>query len=61
MKGVIMEDQVIKLPRTSILSHCDFTANLSLTISYMINLDQVFLYAYLGILSQPWGLFSTQS
>ena len=29
------------IPRTYILSHCDFTANLTLTISNVINLDQV--------------------
>lgn len=29
------------IPRTYILSHCDFTANLTLTISKVINLDQV--------------------
>lgn len=29
------------LPRTYILSHCDFTANLTLTISNVINLDQL--------------------
>ncbi|CAN7065891.1 hypothetical protein IGI04_040533 [Brassica rapa subsp. trilocularis] len=28
-------------PRTYILSHCDFTANLTLTISNIINLDQL--------------------
>ncbi|XP_050938478.1 magnesium dechelatase SGRL, chloroplastic isoform X2 [Cucumis melo] len=28
------------IPRTYILSHCDFTANLTLTISDVINLDQ---------------------
>ena len=28
-------------PRTYILSHCDFTANLTLTISNVINLDQL--------------------
>ncbi|XP_007019269.2 PREDICTED: protein STAY-GREEN LIKE, chloroplastic isoform X1 [Theobroma cacao] len=29
------------IPRTYILSHCDFTANLTLTISNVINLDQL--------------------
>ncbi|CAI0623213.1 unnamed protein product [Linum tenue] len=29
------------IPRTYILSHCDFTANLTLTISSVINLDQL--------------------
>ncbi|XP_039171072.1 magnesium dechelatase SGRL, chloroplastic isoform X3 [Eucalyptus grandis] len=29
------------IPRTYILSHCDFTANLNLTISNVISLDQV--------------------
>ncbi|KAF8026539.1 hypothetical protein BT93_F3125 [Corymbia citriodora subsp. variegata] len=29
------------IPRTYILSHCDFTANLTLTISNIISLDQV--------------------
>ncbi|CAN1239866.1 Magnesium dechelatase SGRL, chloroplastic [Linum grandiflorum] len=29
------------IPRTYILSHCDFTANLTLTISTVINVDQV--------------------
>ncbi|KAG6674104.1 hypothetical protein I3842_15G025600 [Carya illinoinensis] len=29
------------IPRTYILSHCDFTANLTLTISDVINLDQL--------------------
>lgn len=29
------------VPRTYTLSHCDFTANLTLTISRLIHLDQV--------------------
>ncbi|XP_010523234.1 PREDICTED: protein STAY-GREEN LIKE, chloroplastic [Tarenaya hassleriana] len=29
------------LPRTYILSHCDFTANLTLTVAKVINLDQL--------------------
>ncbi|PON81522.1 Staygreen protein [Trema orientale] len=29
------------IPRTYILSHCDFTANLTLTISHVINLEQL--------------------
>lgn len=29
------------VPRTYTLSHCDFTANLTLTISNIISLDQV--------------------
>ncbi|KAF2291271.1 hypothetical protein GH714_022032 [Hevea brasiliensis] len=29
------------IPRTYILSHCDFTANLTLTISNVINIDQL--------------------
>ena len=32
------------IPRTYILSHCDFTADLTLTISNVINLDQVCSY-----------------
>lgn len=35
------------IPRTYILSHCDFTANLTLTISDVINLDQVKIDCYL--------------
>ncbi|XP_062159542.1 magnesium dechelatase SGRL, chloroplastic [Alnus glutinosa] len=45
LKVVFMEEQLAKysgiIPRTYILSHCDFTANLTLTISNVINLDQL--------------------
>lgn len=34
------------IPRTYILSHCDFTANLTLTISHVINLEQVYTCAF---------------
>lgn len=37
------------IPRTYILSHCDFTANLTLTISHVINFEQVFTYTYVDI------------
>ncbi|KAH9691441.1 Magnesium dechelatase SGRL [Citrus sinensis] len=36
-----MNDYSRILPRTYILSHCDFTANLTLTISNVINLEQL--------------------
>ncbi|KAJ7965466.1 protein STAY-GREEN LIKE, chloroplastic [Quillaja saponaria] len=45
LKVVLVEEEINKyssiLPRTYILSHCDFTANLTLTISNVINLDQL--------------------
>ncbi|XP_050229062.1 magnesium dechelatase SGRL, chloroplastic [Mercurialis annua] len=45
LEVVIMEDEINEysriIPRTYILSHCDFTANLTLTISNVINLDQL--------------------
>lgn len=45
LKVVFMEEKLTKysgiIPRTYILSHCDFTANLTLTISNVINLDQL--------------------
>ncbi|KAE8100506.1 hypothetical protein FH972_018402 [Carpinus fangiana] len=45
LKVVYMGEQLTKysgiIPRTYILSHCDFTANLTLTISNVINLDQL--------------------
>ena len=45
LKVVLLEDQINKyasiIPRTYILSHCDFTANLTLTVSNVINLEQV--------------------
>ncbi|XP_022766328.1 protein STAY-GREEN LIKE, chloroplastic-like [Durio zibethinus] len=45
LKVVFMEvglkDYSAIIPRTYILSHCDFTANLTLTISNVINLDQL--------------------
>ncbi|XP_021822126.1 protein STAY-GREEN LIKE, chloroplastic-like [Prunus avium] len=39
--GEEFNDYVGIIPRTYILSHCDFTANLTLTISNVINLDQL--------------------
>ncbi|ESQ31036.1 hypothetical protein EUTSA_v10011724mg [Eutrema salsugineum] len=42
--GKLLENKTsggIITPRTYILSHCDFTANLTLTISNVINLDQL--------------------
>ncbi|KAG2314634.1 hypothetical protein Bca4012_065416 [Brassica carinata] len=42
--GELLENKAIRgviTPRTYILSHCDFTANLTLTISNVINLDQL--------------------
>ncbi|KAL5704481.1 magnesium dechelatase [Ranunculus cassubicifolius] len=45
LKVVLMEDEMDKdtgiIPRTYALSHCDFTANLTLAISNVINLDQL--------------------
>ncbi|KAJ8762933.1 hypothetical protein K2173_023062 [Erythroxylum novogranatense] len=45
LKVVLMGEDMNKysgiVPRTYILSHCDFTANLILTISNVINLDQL--------------------
>ncbi|PIA47529.1 hypothetical protein AQUCO_01400283v1 [Aquilegia coerulea] len=45
LKVVLMEDEINKdtgmIPRTYALSHCDFTANLTLAISNVINLDQL--------------------
>nr|POF01843.1 protein stay-green like, chloroplastic [Quercus suber] len=45
LKVVFLGEELNKysgiLPRTYILSHCDFTANLSLNISNVINLDQL--------------------
>ncbi|XP_054788455.1 magnesium dechelatase SGRL, chloroplastic isoform X1 [Prosopis cineraria] len=45
LKVVLLEDHINKcasiIPRTYILSHCDFTANLTLTVSNVINLDQL--------------------
>ncbi|KAL1309823.1 hypothetical protein HN51_052538 [Arachis hypogaea] len=45
LKVVLLEDQINKyasfIPRTYILSHCDFTANLTLTVSNVINLEQL--------------------
>ncbi|KAH7519727.1 hypothetical protein FEM48_Zijuj08G0068000 [Ziziphus jujuba var. spinosa] len=45
LKVVVMGEQMNKyagiIPRTYILSHCDFTANLTLTISNVINLEQL--------------------
>ncbi|KAL6213128.1 hypothetical protein ACLB2K_012575 [Fragaria x ananassa] len=37
--GEEMNNYVGIIPRTYILSHCDFTANLTLTISNVINLE----------------------
>ncbi|XP_044475144.1 magnesium dechelatase SGRL, chloroplastic-like [Mangifera indica] len=39
--GESMNDYSRILPRTYILSHCDFTANLTLSISNVINLEQL--------------------
>ncbi|XP_044510826.1 magnesium dechelatase SGRL, chloroplastic-like isoform X2 [Mangifera indica] len=39
--GESMNDYSRILPRTYILSHCDFTANLTLTISNVINIEQL--------------------
>ncbi|KAL5571785.1 hypothetical protein UlMin_021382 [Ulmus minor] len=46
LKVVLMGEGMNKkyggiIPRTYILSHCDFTANLTLTISHVINLEQL--------------------
>lgn len=45
LKVVLMGEEMNQysaiLPRTYILSHCDFTADLTLTISNVINLDQL--------------------
>ncbi|RZC07059.1 Protein STAY-GREEN LIKE, chloroplastic isoform C [Glycine soja] len=45
LKVVLLEDQINKhasfTPRTYILSHCDFTANLTLAVSNVINLEQL--------------------
>ncbi|KAF5183952.1 Stay-green like protein [Thalictrum thalictroides] len=45
LKVVFMEEEMDKdtgmIPRTYALSHCDFTANLTLAISNVINLDQL--------------------
>ncbi|KAF2296637.1 hypothetical protein GH714_000763 [Hevea brasiliensis] len=45
LKVVLMGEEMNEysgvIPRTYILSHCDFTANLTLTISNVINLDQL--------------------
>ncbi|XP_040998097.1 magnesium dechelatase SGRL, chloroplastic-like [Juglans microcarpa x Juglans regia] len=45
LKVVFMGEELNKysgiIPRTYILSHCDFTANLTLNISNVINLDQL--------------------
>lgn len=39
--GEEMNSYVGIIPRTYILSHCDFTANLTLTVSNVINLEQL--------------------
>jgi hypothetical protein len=48
LKVVLMGEEMNQysaiIPRTYILSHCDFTADLTLTISNVINLDQVCSY-----------------
>lgn len=44
--GEEMDNYVGVTPRTYILSHCDFTANLTLKISNVINLDQVCFILY---------------
>lgn len=44
--GEEMNNYVGITPRTYILSHCDFTANLTLKISNVINLDQVCFILY---------------
>ncbi|KAJ6681583.1 PROTEIN STAY-GREEN 1 CHLOROPLASTIC-RELATED [Salix koriyanagi] len=45
LKVVLMGEEMNQysaiIPRTYILSHCDFTADLTLTISNVINLDQL--------------------
>ncbi|RDY07001.1 Protein STAY-GREEN LIKE, chloroplastic [Mucuna pruriens] len=45
LKVVLLEDQINKhasiIPRTYILSHCDFTANLTLAVSNVIHLEQL--------------------
>ncbi|KAF3440143.1 hypothetical protein FNV43_RR18421 [Rhamnella rubrinervis] len=45
LKVVVMGKEMNKyagiIPRTYILSHCDFTANLTLTVSNVINLEQL--------------------
>jgi len=50
LKVVLLEDQTSKyasiLPRTYILSHCDFTANLTLAVSNVIHLEQVGSYSH---------------
>ncbi|XVF64449.1 hypothetical protein PTKIN_Ptkin09bG0170700 [Pterospermum kingtungense] len=40
-KGDGLKNYSVIIPRAYILSHCDFTANLTLTISNVINLDQL--------------------
>lgn len=41
------------IPRTYILSHCDFTANLTLTISNVISLDQVYTFSLQIFFTSP--------
>ncbi|KAK7353260.1 hypothetical protein VNO80_18701 [Phaseolus coccineus] len=45
LKVVLLEDEINKyasiIPRTYILSHCDFTANLTLAVSNVIHLEQL--------------------
>lgn len=50
--GEEMNNYVGITPRTYILSHCDFTANLTLKISNVINLDQV-CFILLFLLKAP--------
>jgi hypothetical protein len=50
LKVVLMGEEMNQysaiIPRTYILSHCDFTADLTLIISNVINLDQVGSYDF---------------
>jgi hypothetical protein len=64
LKVVLMGEEMNQysaiIPRTYILSHCDFTADLTLIISNVINLDQVgsydFPFLFFGLEKLCFGL-----
>jgi len=48
------------IPRTYILSHCDFTADLTLTVSNVINLDQLRGWYYKDDVVAEWKMVDGQ-
>ncbi|WMV26530.1 hypothetical protein MTR67_019915 [Solanum verrucosum] len=59
LKGEEVDTYSSIVPRTYTLSHCDFTANLTLTISNNIQYNQVVSFADLNILPTYYAIKST--